>query len=78
MNEDVLLDQTGFTLDAKGFAIFEAMVDKPPAPTDGLRRTLEACAPWGSAHSRDKTAGRHADVVGELPAKGSPCEPEKQ
>jgi hypothetical protein len=78
MNEDVLLDQTGFTLDAKGFAIFEAMVDKPPAPTDGLRRTLEVSAPWGSAASGDKTASQPTNVVGELLARGSPREPEKQ
>ena len=44
--EDVLLDQTFFALDAKGFAAFQAMLDAPPAPTDRLRRTLKAPAPW--------------------------------
>jgi uncharacterized protein (DUF1778 family) len=44
--EDVLLDQTYFALDKKRFAAFQAMLDKPPVPTDRLRRTLEARAPW--------------------------------
>jgi uncharacterized protein (DUF1778 family) len=44
--EDVLLDQTYFALDAKQFAAFQAMLDKPPAPTDRLRRTLNAPLPW--------------------------------
>jgi uncharacterized protein (DUF1778 family) len=44
--EDVLLDQTYFALDAKQFAAFQAMLDKPPAPTDRLRRTLNAALPW--------------------------------
>lgn len=44
--EDVLLDQTYFALDAKRFGAFQAMLDKPPAPTDRLRRTLKARAPW--------------------------------
>jgi uncharacterized protein (DUF1778 family) len=46
--EDVLLDQTYFSLDANGFAAFQAMLDTPPAPTDRLRRTLKASAPWES------------------------------
>ena len=44
--EDVLLDQTYFALDAKSFAAFQAMLDAPPAPTDRLRRTLNAPVPW--------------------------------
>ena len=47
--EDVLLDQTYFVLDAKRFAAFQALLDKPPAPTDRLRRTLTARAPWDAA-----------------------------
>ena len=43
--EDVLLDQTYFALDAKSFAAFQAMLDRPPAPTDRLRRTLKARVP---------------------------------
>jgi uncharacterized protein (DUF1778 family) len=31
--EEVLLDQTYFALDAKGFAAFQALLDAPPAPT---------------------------------------------
>jgi uncharacterized protein (DUF1778 family) len=49
--EDVLLDQTFFTLDAKSFAGFQALLDKPPAPTDRLRRTLQASAPWDTPAS---------------------------
>lgn len=44
--EDVLLDQTYFALDAKAFAAFEALLDKPPAPSDRLRRTMKATPPW--------------------------------
>jgi len=47
--EDVLLDQTYFALDAKSIAAIQAMLDKPPAPTDRLRRTLKARAPWETA-----------------------------
>lgn len=47
--EDVLLDQTYFALDAKSFAAFQALLDKPPAPTDRLRRTLGARVPWEPA-----------------------------
>lgn len=46
--EDVLLDQTYFALDAKGFAAFQALLDTPPAPTDRLRRTMKASVPWES------------------------------
>ena len=52
--EDVLLDQTYFALDAKSFADFQAMLDKPPAPTDRLRRTLKARAPWDTAAATGK------------------------
>jgi uncharacterized protein (DUF1778 family) len=44
--EDVLLDQTYFALDAKGFAAFQALLDAPLAPTDRLRRTMKAPVPW--------------------------------
>lgn len=56
--EDVLLDQTYFALDAKSFAAFQAMLDTPPAPTDRLRRTLNACAPWDKATGTGKTTGQ--------------------
>lgn len=62
--EDVLLNQTYFALDAKGFGAFQAMLDKPPAPTDRLRRTLKARAPWETkpdkAVATGKAAGRRA------------------
>lgn len=47
--ENVLLDQTYFAIDTKSFAAFQAMLDQPPAPTDRLRRTLKAGAPWETA-----------------------------
>ena len=50
--EDVLLDQTYFALDTKNFAAFQALLDKPPAPTDRLRRTLAARAPWDAPPSK--------------------------
>ena len=56
--EDVLLDQTYFALDAKGFAAFQDMLDNPPAPTDRLRRTLKAQAPWAAEPTATKTASR--------------------
>lgn len=56
--EDVLLDQTYFALDAKSFAAFQAMLDKPPAPTDRLRRTLKARAPWDTAAATGKATGQ--------------------
>lgn len=56
--EDVLLDQTYFALDTKSFAAFQAMLDKPPAPTDRLRRTLKASAPWDTTAAPVKVSGR--------------------
>ena len=60
--EDVLLDQTYFALDAKRFAALQAMLDKPPAPTDRLRRTLKTQAPWetkpDTAAATGKATGR--------------------
>ena len=55
--EDVLLDQTYFALDAKSMAAFQAMLDQPPLPTDRLRRTLKARAPWDTAAATGKAAG---------------------
>ena len=56
--ENVLLDQTYFALDAKAFAAFKKMLDRPPAPTDRLRRTLKASAPWDTTPATTKTAGQ--------------------
>lgn len=44
--EDVLLDQTFFTVDASSYATFQAMLDTPLPPTDKLRRLLATKAPW--------------------------------
>ena len=44
--EDVLLDQTFFTVDEGTFAKFQALLDQPLPPTDKLRRLLKTKAPW--------------------------------
>jgi uncharacterized protein (DUF1778 family) len=44
--EDVLLDQTFFTVNTGVFSKFKAMLDKPLPPTDKLRRLLKTKAPW--------------------------------
>jgi len=44
--EDVLLDQTFFTVDAGTFAKFQALLDTPLPPSDKLRRLLKTKAPW--------------------------------
>lgn len=44
--QDVLLDQTFFTVDEGTFAQFQALLDKPLPPTDKLRRLLKTKAPW--------------------------------
>ena len=56
--ENVLLDQTYFALDTKGFAAFQDLLDNPPTPTDRLRRTLKAHAPWETSATVRKTLGR--------------------
>ena len=56
--EDVLLDQTYFPLDSRSFAAFQAMLDKPPAPTDRLLRTLKSRAPWDTAVNTAKATGQ--------------------
>jgi len=56
--EDVLLDQTYFALDKKSFAAFQAMLDRPPVPTDRLRRTLNARAPWDTAPATGKATSQ--------------------
>ena len=44
--ENVLLDQAFFTVDARTFAQFQALLDRPLPPTDKLRRLLKTKAPW--------------------------------
>ena len=58
--EHVLLDQTYFALDATSFAAFQAMLDKPPAPTDRLQRTLQSRAPWDSSPPKGKATAKRA------------------
>ncbi len=44
--EDVMLDRTFFSLGTDAFERFEALLDAPPQPTEGLRRLLQRTAPW--------------------------------
>ena len=44
--EDVLLDQTFFTVGDGTFAQFQALLDQPLPPSDKLRRLLKTKAPW--------------------------------
>ncbi len=44
--EDVLLDQTFFTVDAGTFDKFQALIDRPLPATDKLRRLLKTKPPW--------------------------------
>lgn len=44
--ENVLLDQTFFTVDEGTFAKFQALLDQPLPPNDKLRRLLNTKAPW--------------------------------
>jgi uncharacterized protein (DUF1778 family) len=44
--EEVLLDQTFFTVDAGTFKKFQALLDQPLPATDKLRRLLKTKAPW--------------------------------
>lgn len=44
--EEVLLDQTFFTVDTTTFEKFRALLDRPLPATDKLRRLLQTKAPW--------------------------------
>ena len=44
--EDALLDRTVFSVSPKAYAEFLKRLDAPPQPNDGLRRTMQAQAPW--------------------------------
>ena len=44
--EDALLDRTLFAVDPKAYAEFLKRLDAPPRPTERLRRTMRAPAPW--------------------------------
>jgi len=45
-SENVLLDQCVFSVEASTFDAFNAALDAPPEPNDGLRSTLRTLAPW--------------------------------
>ncbi len=44
--EDVLLDRPFIQLDPEAFERFNALLDTPPPPRDGVRRRLLRDAPW--------------------------------
>jgi uncharacterized protein (DUF1778 family) len=44
--EDALLDQTLLKVSPSIYGEFVARLDAPPAPNDGLRRTMTTPAPW--------------------------------
>jgi uncharacterized protein (DUF1778 family) len=46
--EDALLDRALLRVDADAFAAFQARLDRPAAPNDRLRKTMQAPAPWDS------------------------------
>jgi uncharacterized protein (DUF1778 family) len=46
--EDALLDRALLRVDADAFAAFQARLDRPAAPNDRLRKTMQAAAPWDS------------------------------
>ncbi len=44
--EDVLLDQTFFTVNASTFEKFQTLLEQPLPATDKIRRLLKTKAPW--------------------------------
>lgn len=44
--EDILLDQTFFTVNTNTFKKFQELLDQPLPTTDKLRRLLKTKAPW--------------------------------
>ncbi len=47
--EEVLLDQTVFTVSPDAYATFLERLDSPAEPNERLRRTMMARAPWDKA-----------------------------
>ena len=47
--EEVLLDQTIFTVSSEVYAEFLARLDAPPQPNEKLKRMMSAKAPWDAA-----------------------------
>jgi uncharacterized protein (DUF1778 family) len=46
--EDALLDRALLRVDESAFAEFQALLDRPGAPNERLRKTMQAAAPWDS------------------------------
>jgi uncharacterized protein (DUF1778 family) len=44
--EEILLDDVYFPLDTESFGQFQALLDRPPAPSNALRNLLSTKAPW--------------------------------
>jgi len=44
--EDALLDRALLRVDESAFADFQARLDRPAAPNERLRKTMQATAPW--------------------------------
>lgn len=47
--EEVLLDQTLFSVSPEAYAQFLARLDAPAQPNERLRKTMQVPAPWASA-----------------------------
>ncbi len=47
--EEVLLDQTIFTVPPEAYAEFLARLDAPPQPNEKLKRMMNVKAPWDKA-----------------------------
>lgn len=44
--EDVLLDQSHFVLDDRGFRVLTRILDEAPPPNEELKRLMASKAPW--------------------------------
>jgi uncharacterized protein (DUF1778 family) len=47
--QSVLLDQVFFQLDAQRFRRFNALLDAPAEPNEGLKKLMVVKAPWGKS-----------------------------
>ncbi|MGA0587128.1 DUF1778 domain-containing protein [Dyella sp. KRB-257] len=47
--EEALLDQVAIATHAKAHAAFLARLDRPPQPSERLRKTMQTPAPWDKA-----------------------------
>ena len=46
--EDALLDRALLRVDEDAFMAFQELLDRPAAPNDRLRKTMQSKAPWAS------------------------------